>query len=165
MAQSNVQGDFLFAGVVVHQQGTIPNNSVNDAKVASLAGIQASKLQQQRNVVYGQPGGAISFTDRQVIAVVNGATGLLAGFKAGSKTACVGAATITLDLQKNGVTMLSAVITLNNANTAYVSVAAALAVTAMVAGDVLEVVVTATAGGGTIGSGVFCEAVFNEDPA
>ncbi len=61
--------------------------------------------------------------------------------------------------------MLTAVITLNSSNTVYVAVAAALASSALVVGDVLEAVIVATAGGGTIGSGVFCEAVFVEDAA
>jgi hypothetical protein len=71
---------------------------------------------------------------------------------------------VTVDLRKNGTTVLSAVITLNNANTARVAVAGALSVTTLVAGDVLEVV-TATAGGGTLATGVFAIVTVNEMPS
>jgi hypothetical protein len=84
------------------------------------------------------------------------------GFKAGSVTACVGAATITVDLKKNGVSVLTATIVLDNANTARVVEAATITTTAAVAGDVFEVSVAVAAGGGTIGSGVFAYAEFYE---
>jgi hypothetical protein len=95
--------------------------------------------------------------------VIYGVSGTLLSFKAGSIVANIGAATVTLDLKKNGVTALSAVITLNNANTARVAVSGTLSVTTLAAGDVLEVVATATAGGGTLATGVFAELRWKED--
>jgi hypothetical protein len=93
---------------------------------------------------------------------VHGASATINSFKAGSVTACVGAATITVDLKKNGTSVLSAPITLNSSSTAYVVQSGTVTTTSLVAGDVLEVVVTATAGGGTLGNGVFAVAQVDE---
>lgn len=101
----------------------------------------------------------------QVIHVVKGATGTIISFCAGSVTPCAGAATCTLDLKKNGTTVLSAVITLNNTHSAYEVVEATLSTTSVVTEDVLTVVVDAIDGGypaGTI-QGLFCELRINED--
>ncbi len=85
-------------------------------------------------------------------------------FKAGSIVVCLTPATVTLDLKKNGVSILTAVITLDAANTPYVVEAAAIATATLVAGDVLTVVIDETAGGGTVATGVFCELEIDEDP-
>jgi hypothetical protein len=67
-----------------------------------------------------------------------------------------------VDLQKNGVSILSAPVTLNSSGTNYVSQAATISSAGLVAGDVLEVVTVATAGGGTLPTGVFAAARITE---
>jgi hypothetical protein len=77
------------------------------------------------------------------------------------------AATVTVDLKVNGTSILTSVITIDNTVAAYGSVAATLAAGAatLVAGNVLTIVITATAGGGTLPTGFFCETVVWEDPS
>lgn len=140
-----------------------PAGCIGNAAIAAGAGLAATKLQHQHEITYGQPGGAISFTERKVIHVIKGATGNVLNFRAGIRTACVGAATITFDLQKNGSSILTAVITVDNTKTAYQLTEAAIATPAVVQGDVLEAVIVATAGGGTLGDGGFCDLVLTED--
>ncbi len=154
----------------VHVNGTLsaktvslPAGCVGNAAIAAGAGIDASKQEHQHEKTYAQASGSVSATERKVIHVVYGATATILAFRAGSKTACAGAATITVDLLKNGVSILTAVITLDNANTAYIVESAAVLTPGLVAGDVLEVNITATAGGGTIGNGVFAQVVLEED--
>ncbi len=140
---------------------TIPDETIADAAVSSTAGIDASKLKHQYLPGYSQPN-TTATTVTQAIHVAKGA-GTIEGFRAGSIGACAGAATITADLKKNGTTVLSAVIELNSSSTARVVQDATLSGSPTVAaGDLLEVVVTATAGGGTIGTGFYCQAIVRE---
>lgn len=162
MAQSIVQSDLLVNGAVSCNSLAVKTPDVTDARVAPAAGIQASKLQMQHEKSYSQVGGAGSAAETKVVHVVYGATGTVLSFKAGSKTANVGAATITVDLWKNGSSILTAAISLTSATAAYALVSAALASVNLVAGDVLEVVVTVAAGGGTLGNGVFAALVLTE---
>jgi hypothetical protein len=128
----------------------------------AAAGVQQTKLQHQNRGNLDQPN-TTATTETKVVATIYGATGTILSFKAGSIAPCSGAATITLDLKKNGTTVLASVITLDNANAARVAEAGTLSVVSLVAGDVLEIVVTATAGGGTIGTGLFAEVRWAED--
>jgi hypothetical protein len=142
---------------------TVPNNTILKEAIKSAAGVEATKLEHQHRIPYSQPN-TTATTETRVLYVCYAATARVIDFRAGSIVACIGAATITLDVKKNGTTILSSVLTLNNANTARVAVAATLSGTpALVTGDVLEVVVTATAGGGTIGTGLFASLTVEED--
>jgi hypothetical protein len=162
MGQMIIPDDLVVQGTLAPTRMNYPAGSVDNAAVKTLAGIDATKLVHIHRAVYAQPSGSVSAAEAKVVHVVHGATATLVGFKAGSVTACVGAATITVDLKKNGVSVLTATIVLDNANTARVVEAATITTAAAVAGDVFEVSVAVAAGGGTIGSGVFAYAEFYE---
>jgi hypothetical protein len=157
-------GDLYVAGNITGKTMTVPDGSVTNAAVAATAGIAASKLRHTFRQRYAQPN-TTATTETRVIHLVVGATGTINGFSAGSIVANIGAATVTVDLRKNGATVLTGVITLNNANTAYVPAAGVIASPNVVAGDVLSVVITATAGGGTLATGAYCEVNLDEDYA
>lgn len=155
-------GEHYFAENVKLADVTLPASCVGNTNVSASAAIAHTKLQHQHRARYSQPN-TTATTETKVIYVCYGATGTILDFRAGSIVACAGAATITLDLKKNGTTVLSGVITLDNANTARVVEAGTLSVTTLVVGDVLEVVATATAGGGTLGTGLFASVTVAED--
>jgi hypothetical protein len=162
---SRVEGDYQYTGAIQFS-GTVslPNNTVTAAKIPASAGVEYTKLQQKYVVTYGQNGTMTSVTIP--IHIVHGVTGGAIGIKAGSIVACIGAATCTIDLKKNGTTVLTSVITLNSSNTARVAVAGTLVATPTnAAGDFYELVVVATAGGGTLGTGLGVSVAFYEDPA
>lgn len=159
---SIIDGDLHIRGGLSCEDFAPPANSIDNAAIETAAGILATKLQHQYKPTFSQNGTAGS-VGAQVIHIVRGATGTLVRFRAGSIVANVGAATVTVDLKKNGTTMLSAVITLDSANTAYVPEDATLAASALVADDVLSVTIVATAGGGTLATGLFVEAEIRED--
>lgn len=140
-----------------------PAGCITDAAVSSASPLQTSKTQHRTHAKWGQPN-TTATTETRTVYVNNGTTGTLIGFRAGSIVACLSTASITVDLKKNGTSMLTGVITLNSSSVARVAQAAALASSALVAGDWLEVVITATAGGGTLGTGFFCEAIIDETP-
>lgn len=127
------------------------------------ADVPANALNFQHNKIYAQNGSAASVTIP--IHECRGTAGTIRSFRAGSIAIAVGAATVTVDLKKNGVTVLSAVITLDTGNAARVSEAGTLSTTSLAAGDLLEVVVVATAGGGTLPTGLWCTLLVDEDYA
>jgi hypothetical protein len=161
MAQSVTQGDLYVNGNLAAASFTAPTGSITDAMIQGNAGIDATKLDHQHQPVYAQPHGTAAITERQVIHVAKSA-GEVVQIQAGVVVACVGAATITVDLRKNGTTVLTGAITIDNGDAAYAEVAGTVSVTTYVAGDVFEVVVTATAGGGTLGQGLYVAPVFRE---
>ena len=154
---SLVEGDIHFAGNVTFGAGvTLPNGAVTAGKVAAGASIESTKIQQRNRAPWQQGDSAANVVDgTQVVYIVTGASGTLREFKAGCVTPCTTGASITVDLKKNGASVLSAVITLDQTQTARQLVGAAISTMAVAAGDVLEVVIDATPGAGTIGKGIF----------
>lgn len=136
---------------------------ITDAMIAALAKIDQSKLGHQHRIPYNQPNTAAT-TETRVLYRCYGATATVIELACGSIAIAVGAATVTFDLKKNGTTVLTGVLTLNSSNTARVAVLASLSGTVtLAAGDVLELVVTATASGGTLPTGIFAELTVKED--
>ena len=161
MATSRIEGDQYFAGNVEFKAITLNSGAVTNAMVNSSAAIATTKMRHRHNLVYNQNGTAA--TETVPIFICSGAVGEIVSIKAATIAACSGAATITIDLKKGGTTCLSSVITLDNANTARTSEAGTLSVTTLAVGNFLELVVTATAGGGTLGTGLIVEVVVDED--
>jgi hypothetical protein len=156
--------DLYVGGNLSAKSFNAPASSITDQAVAGGAGIQASKCQQQFTKTYGQVTGSAAATERRPVHSVYGATGQVVQFRAAAAVANIGAATIAIQLKKNGANILTAAITLGSGTAAYVFVAAAgFTSTSLLANDVLEVDVTATAGGGTLGQGLVCELVTRED--
>lgn len=165
MALSEHRGDLYVSGVLSAGTFNLSSGSVTDAAVLSNAGIDADKLEHRHRITYSQESGTTSATEDKIIHVVHGTAGTVNAFEAGSVTLCTGAGTITVDLHKNGSTILSAPITLDTGNTVYVTESGTISSASLSDGDVLEVVVVATAGGGSVGNGVFASVEIDEDAA
>jgi len=170
MAQTVLPSDLYVAGALTSQTFSPPAGSISDAAVAApsppSAAVKATKLQQQYEPTYKQASATTAVSDQQVLHVVRGTTATIIDYEAGCVVANIGAATVTVDLLVNGTTVLSSTISLSSSQTAYqVVTAAGFTSTAMVAGNVLETKITATAGGGTLGKGVFVSLRLREDPS
>ncbi len=114
--------------------------------------------------VYAQNAACPGASDATVVLhVVKGAAGTIRTFVAGCTSVNVGDSTISVDLKKDGVSILSAAISLSSSQSNYDQVSATLSSTAVSAGDVLTVVVTVSEGTGTLGTGLFAEMVLDED--
>ena len=155
--------DAYFAGTVKFAGPTaFPANAIGDAQVNPSAPITAPKLEHRFMPRLAQPFGVAAAAERRVVHRAR-AAGTVTAFWGGLTVANIGAATVTIDLFKNGVTVLAAPVVLTSATPAFGSVTGALGGTvAYAAGDVLEVNVTAAAGGGTLGQGAFGEPVLTE---
>lgn len=154
MAQSRFEGDVHVAGAFSCKTFAPPAGSVTSASIKTDAGVESTKLQHRFQPTCAQPNTAAA-DETRVAHVVYGATGSIVAFSAGSIAKAVGDATCTVDLKVNGTSVLSAPITLDNANTNRVAEAGTVTTPALVAGDVVEVVIDGTIGTGTLPTGVF----------
>ncbi len=166
MAADTIQNDLVVLGQLSSKTIVLPAGSVTDANVSiATPAVQATKLQHQYEEHYAQSSLVTVAADQFVFHVVRGTTAQPLDFKSGCVTPCTGNATITVDLWRNGVTVLTATISLSSAQAAYALVAAAgFSVTSWNAGDVIEAKITTAVGTGVLGKGVFCNLHLREDP-
>ena len=135
---------------------------VLDAHVGAGANVDALKLRRIRNYEAGRVGTAASETIP--LGRAKGVGTVLSVF-VGSVAINAGNATVTVDIKKNGTTILSAVVTLDSGNTAYVFEEGTLSGTPTLAiGDFLTAVVVATIGTGTLATGLCISVSTHEDP-
>ena len=156
------QGQTTFAGTTRLADGT-----VTDDAVASGAAIDAAKLDHQYRLVLSQVTGTAATDETRIVHIAKGAGELVAAYGV-ADVACIGDSTITIDVKKSHsgsafATLLNAVITLDSGDTAKTKVDGVPAGTATyAAGDVIEIVIDATAGNGTLGQGVCAVAYLRE---
>lgn len=153
----HVNGTITCAGLVA------PASTITNSMIQAAAGIDATKVIHQHQKGLFQVHGSAATSERKVVHVAR-AAGTLTEFVAGVVVACIGAATVTVDLRKNGTTVLTGTILIDSTDAAYAINVGTLASTSYVAGDVYEVVTVATAGGGTLGQGLFAQATLRENP-
>ena len=161
-APTVIQGDLHVTGTVTGGSLTPSALTVTNASVSSTAAIAATKLEHQFALSYTQNGTAASATIPLHVAY---GAGTIVAIKAASIAIAVGAATVTVDLKKGGTTCLSGVITLDSGNTARTSEAGSLTVTTYSADNFLELVIVATAGGGTLPTGLIVTVILRENAA
>jgi len=166
MATDRIENDLYVSGNIACRTFTPPASSITNAAVIAAAGVDATQVEQRYKPAYAQPHGSAGTTVRQAVHQVIGATGTINSVRAMLSVAPIGAATHVIQIKKNGSNILSTAITLDNANTAFIDETdTGFTSTALVAGDVLEVDVTATAGGGTLGQGLHVMIDLDEDAA
>ncbi len=151
-----VDEDGFFKGAVRFLQILLNAGCVSNTHVATDAAIVASKMQHQHRSGYAQESATSAADEARVIHVVKGQTGQVLTFKVGAVVANIGAAVVDVDLLKNGVSILTAAVQIDSGNAAYALVDATIDTDTLVEGDVLEVSIDGTAGGGTLAKGVFC---------
>lgn len=162
MASNKITGDLIVTGTLRPGGFVTPAASVGDAEAKSTDPFDVDKMLHQYNVAFAQNHGTAATAQRQVLHVAEGA-GTLVSFGAGIVVACVGDSTITVNLYKNGSTILSAAVVIDNSNAVRAVEDATFSATPYSAGDVFEVVVTVSAGTGTLGQGTFAKLVVAEN--
>ena len=140
MALDTLNHDLYVNGAFSCKAFTPPAACIPDVAIPANAGIQASKLQQQPEKSYSNGNStAVPAADQKVIHTGYGAAGSILKFSAGVIQALTGNATISVDLLKNGVSVLTSPIALTNAGAARALVDAVVSQTTYSAGDVFEV--------------------------
>jgi hypothetical protein len=156
--------DLQVLGTITANFLNVPLGAITDTMVAASANIAATKLQKQFQENYSNTDSATAAVSEQRVAhTVRGSTGTVVEFAAGAVVVLVAPATCTVDLLKNGASILTAAIALAAGDTPRVLKFGTLSSSAVVAGDVLEVKVTATAGGGTLPKGVYARLTLTEN--
>lgn len=170
MGMNSHVGDHTFRDGTVNMAGctavVLPANTIGDANVSAISPLETTKTRRRFNKLFAQSvGSAAADMTGHVLHVVYGATGSVIAIRAGVVVAAAGNSTVTVDVKKNGTSILTGVITLDSGNTIYVVEAGSIASAGLVAGDVLTVVLDATVGSGTLPQGVFVDVVIDEDPS
>ncbi len=128
---------------------SVPSGGITNAMIAASPPIDYGKVTATRAVdqeLYGPAVTVAAIT--KWLHIVRGATGTLIGFEAAIAVVASGAdRTITVDLQKSTgagafATVLSSTIGFTNGSAVRTSNAAVISTPSIVAGDILEVVVT-----------------------
>lgn len=161
MALTKLDSDVYVTGNLSAQTLTVPANAVTNSAIPSAANIDGYKLKHFHRQVYAQESATTAASESRVVHHCL-ASGTVTDFYVGSVVVNGGAATVAVDLKKNGSSILSSAVTLSSSNTARVAVAGSISSASVVAGDVLEVTITATAGGGTLAKGVFASVNIHE---
>jgi hypothetical protein len=140
VAQSVINQDMRVQGNLACQTFNAPAGCINNAAVAADAQIATSKLVHRHKIHYSQQVGVDAASDAKVLFVCTATTGgaTIQKFGAGSVAIAGAATTITVDLKKNGGSILSATFALDSGNTNYViEEPVGFTSTALVAGDVV----------------------------
>lgn len=154
--------DAYFGGSLGAKTFLLSAGCVSDSHVAGNAAIATSKMLHRFRRSY-MVGGTVA-TVTVPLHFCCGLTGTVLAIAAGLITPNVGAATVTVDLKKNGSSILASVITLNSSSTARSMSTATITSNTVAQNDFFELVITATAGGGTVGQGLLVQADFDETP-
>ena len=159
MAQTRLDQDVHVNGTLTAKVFSPPSGCIDNDAIEGGAGIDTTKLDHRHRKTYAISGTAASVTYPIHIAK---AAGTVLSIEAASIAIAVGSATVTVDLKKNGSSILTAVITLDSGNTARVAEAGTINTSAYVDGDFFELVIVATASGGTIPTGLIVDVEFDE---
>jgi len=143
---------------------TLEAGVVTNESIASGAAIDADKMQHTYKpgtnfgfVIGGTP------TTREEIVYVASQAGTVRGFAALLNETGT-SSSITFDLKKNGVTMLSSVVTITNATADRAVTAGTLSVTSFAADDVLSISMAVSSSTGAQGPFAFIEHEENQAP-
>lgn len=148
----------------------VPAGSITNAGILSGTNVDASKLVHRHAINYFQASGSSVASATVPIFIARGTTVTLQAIEAAILVAAAGAATVTIDLQKSTgagafATVLSSVITLNSSTVVRTATAGTINTASGTDGDIWQLVITATAGGGTLPQGLIVTLNLDETPA
>jgi len=139
----------------------LPSSCITNTMIAAAAAIDATKLEQQYTPEYAQPSGQPAYAETKKLHTTYAAGDVIA-FEAGSVLPNLDGATVDVDLQVDGASILTAAVELDDTHTAYEIVSGTIDTEDIAAGKVLTVVITPTPGTGSCAQGVFCRAIVRE---
>ncbi|MDA8376369.1 MAG: hypothetical protein M0Z50_04705 [Planctomycetia bacterium] len=166
---SIVGGDFYWTGSHTFKTLNLPSGAVEPDDIAPGEPgnyIDPTTMRQRHKTVYAQDSTTAATTETRAVYTVVGQTAAAVAAQAALIAPCTGNATVTVDFQIAGTSILNAPITLSSANTAREVVVGVInpAYQDLTVGQIVEVVITATAGTGALGSGIVTILQVDEDP-
>lgn len=161
----SINEEYVHNETVTHRKPPIvPNNSFGNNQITPSDPLDTSKTKHLHVGTLKQNHGSPAVAQRQTVHRAR-AAGVVTDVRAVLSVAIVGDSTITVDVRKNGTTILTGTFNLTSANTAYTGPAAGTldpTPAAYLAGDVFEAVVTVAANTGTLGQGLLVAVEFKE---
>lgn len=161
MAVNVIDGDLTVRGTLAPTALNAPAGCIGDTQASGSSPLGVTKTTHRHVRTLAQVHGSAASAERRAVHRAH-AAGTVAAVRVGVVVACIGDSTITVDVQKNGTTILSAPVVIDNANAAYAVEAGSVSVAAYVADDVFEVLVTVSAGTGTLGQGLTVDLILSE---
>jgi hypothetical protein len=158
----------VFQGpVTVSGTLNMPDSTITDDKIAVGAAVDAAKLDHQYEISLSQVTGSACTDETKIVHIAKGAGELVAASYV-CDVACLGNATIDIDVKKSTgggafATLLNAAMQATSSDSDKTVVAGTPAGTATYsAGDIIEITVDATVGTGTLGEGLCVVAYLRE---
>jgi hypothetical protein len=164
-----LEGAKFFAGPVTFTSITLPTGpraAIGNTEIKDGANIEAAKL-RRRMALRARQGNVAAVAETGILHTAYGAVGEVKAIRYSHIGAATGGGTVTLDVKKNGVTILVASLVVTAALAAYGTAVANVVATpanGYVAGDVFTYHITVAAGGGTLPTGIAVEMITDEDP-
>lgn len=161
---NRIDGSLYVTGTLKVGSMDLPAASVTDANMDPANPIDVDKQIHQYVHTYSQNRAAAVAAERKAVFSATG-DGVLVNVQAGVTQAAVGDSTITVDVYKNGVSVLTGVLTIDSGDAAFATQTAAVTVGSegYSAGQVFEVVIAVSAGTGTLPRGVYVSLTVNEE--
>ena len=164
---NRIDGNLTVSGHLTAGSFTPTTGSVGDTEASSARPFGVDKQVHQHVAGIGDPRATAVATTTGRFLYRAGAAGTLVDFTAGvvvAGVAWVGGGKADVHLLKNGVYVLSAVVTIDGTTLALSDgeISAGIDDDEYVAGDVFEVEITVTAGTGTLAKGFYCSMTVNE---
>lgn len=160
MPLSRIDGDLYVTGTLTAASMNVPAGSVSDADVEAQANVAASKLEHMHTVNLAVFDHATDVTTRRMGIWSAENPGTIDRFEVWVSVAAGAATTVTVDLLKNGTTVLTSAVSIDNTLTAYTSLAATISSANFTDGDKFEI--SATLSGTNEPKGLNCRLVARE---
>lgn len=158
----STSGDARIGGAVICQTLDAAQASITNAMVKTNADLGVEKMRHRHVITHAQPN-TTATAETKAIYVASKAA-VVKEVKAGAIAAAIGDSTVTVDVKINGTTVLSSTIGLSSSDTAYVPLDGTINTSAddLTEDQVLTVVITVSAGSGTLPTGVFVSVTIEE---
>lgn len=153
--------DIYVRGRLRCDQLDVPNDSITNENFDANNPLEAVKQEHQYRVNVRQNHGGAVVARRETVHVAY-SDGDVVGVRMQVSVAAIGDSEVTIDVLKNGVSILTAPKVIDNALTAYTTDVAGIASAPYVEDDNFEIQVTVAAGTGTLPQGLFVELVLRE---
>jgi len=166
MSTNTIQGNLYVNGNMACKTFTPPAGSVGDSAIPSGANLDADKLQHRWRPELTQLHGTAATAERRIVHTVKGATATIKSMLTTLSVIASGDRTVTIDLYKNGSSILTAPYVINSSNAAYSEESPlGFTSTSLVQGDKLEIVQALGGSTGNYPQGVSTVLDVDEDAA
>lgn len=154
-------GNVYAENLVVGGSVSFPTGSINPEALSTSDQASPLSVTQQHAMRYAQEVGPVAATYRQVIGRAR-STGTVVRVYAGCVTPAVGDSEVEIDVLKNGVSIMTAVVTINSSTVAFESKTGLVTTSSFSAGDIFEANFVASMNTGTLPEGCWLEVWTNE---